>query len=718
MTGRLPKETSLCVCVPTYNEADNLEAFAAALLTEFDRLAVRGVLLVIDDDSPDGTGRLADRLAVADPRVQVLHRAEKSGIGPAYRAGFAWARRRRIDTVAQMDCDFSHDPADLGRLLNACQDADVVLGSRCVEGGGVIDWPWWRRAISRGGSWYARRVLGVRQRDLTGGFKCFAPGALARIPLDEVSAAGYGFQIETTWRAIQAGLRVSEVPITFRERTRGASKMSPAIAIEAALMVPRLRWGDVPGEAWSRGRRTARGASARLAGGGLVARDKLRALARAAAPPRPALRPLLAVLAPLIAVTLAVCLSATVAQGLLALQFLVATGVGLSTLALMLYAWRDADGLAATQFPASDRPPRYSFSLIVPARHEEQVLATTLRRLADQDHPDREVIVVVGDDDDGTERVAREAIEGDPRFRIVVDDAPSKNKPRALNAALPHCSGDVVGVFDAEDLVAPGLLLAVDRCFQETEADIVQGAVQLMNFRTSWYSVRNVLEYYFWFKSRLHFHASRGYIPLGGNTVFIRRQWLTANNGWDGDCLAEDCELGARLSVRGARTAVAYSPELVTREETPASLGALLRQRTRWNQGFLQVLRKREWWRLPRRSRALALYTLAFPILQALLGLSVPVAAVALLVKLPITLALASFVPLAALTAILVTELVGLAHFCKEFSLRPRAVDYLRLIVGSIPYQLMLSAAAVRASWRELCGVNNWEKTAHVGAHL
>ena len=709
----------MCVCVPTYNEAENVEAFAAAVLEQFDRLDLNGVLLIIDDGSPDGTGELADQLAAADRRVEVLHRAEKDGIGPAYLAGFAWARQRQIGTVVQMDCDFSHDPRDLGPLLEASKSADLVLGSRYVRGGKVRNWPWWRYLISRCGSYYARLVLGVRQRDLTGGFKCFAPRALPRIPLDQVSATGYGFQIETTWRALRAGLRVVEVPITFTERVRGASKMSTSIALEAALMVPRLRWGEAVTRARSRlsdaRRRVA--SRARAASSAVVARG--RSLTGVAAWARPSRRALVAVVAPVVLIALVVELSSAAAQGLLAAQFAIATAVGISTLSLMLYAWRDADGLAATEFPHSEQRALHSFSLIVPARHEEEVLAATLRRLAELEHQDFEVIVVVGDDDHGTDRVARRATAGDPRFSVVVDAGRNKNKPRALNAALPYCSGDVIGVFDAEDLVAPGLLLAVDRAFQRTGADIVQGAVALMNFQTSWYSVRNALEYYFWFKSRLHFHARMGYIPLGGNTVFVKRRWLILSGGWDGDCLAEDCELGARLSARGARTVVAYSPELVTREETPPSIGALLRQRTRWNQGFLQVLRKPEWRRLPFASRVLALYTLAFPMLQALLGLSVPVAvAAALLINLPIVLALSSFVPLAVLIAILLAELVGLAYFCREFSLRPRALDYLRLIVGSVPYQLLLSAAAMRAAWREMCGVNNWEKTAHVGAHL
>jgi cellulose synthase/poly-beta-1,6-N-acetylglucosamine synthase-like glycosyltransferase len=720
---RMPRGTTLCVCVPTYNEAENLEPFVASVLGELDRLGIRGVVLVVDDNSPDGTGAIADRLAAADPRVYVLHREEKNGIGEAYKAAFTWTRRHRsIKTVVQMDCDFSHDPGELGRLLEARAHADVVLGSRYVRGGRIVDWPWWRRAISRGGSWYARRILGVRQRDLTGGFKCFAPGALAQIPLADVSAAGYGFQIETTWRALQAGLRVAEVPITFRDRTRGSSKMSLAIAREAALIVPRLRWRGRVGRAREARRETALGAALIPRRVARLPRAALTALS--SAPRVVAGAPLwpLAALAAVVALATAVPAGvspAALAYSALSLQFLITTAVGVCTLTLMLYAWRDGDSVAETGFPASDAPPRHAFSLILPARHEEQVLPATLRRMAEQQHPYFEVIVVVGDDDPGTHRAADEAVAGDPRFRVVVDANPVKSKPKALNTALPHCRGDVVGVFDAEDQVAPGLLTAIDRRFQQTGADVVQGAVQLMNYTSSWYSVRNVLEYYFWFKSRLHFHAREGFIPLGGNTVFVERRWLDASGGWDSECLAEDCDLGARLSSLGARTVVAYSPELVTREETPATLRALLKQRTRWNQGFLQVLRKGTWRSRTGASRALALYTLSFPIVQAVLGLSVPLAlAMALLVKLPITLALLSFLPLAPLAAILVAELIGLAQFCREFSLRARPLDYLRLVVGTIPYQLLLCAAAARAAWRELRGINNWEKTAHVGAHL
>jgi dolichol-phosphate mannosyltransferase len=229
------------VCIPTYDEADNLERMAGALSAVFAREGIDGHLLVIDDGSPDGTGAIADRLAAADPRIHVLHRAAKSGIGPAYRDGFRTALAGGADLVMEMDCDFSHDPGDVPRLVAAAADADLALGSRYVPGGGVSDWGLVRRAISRGGCLYARLVLGVPVEDLTGGFKCFRREVLEALPLDEVSARGYGFQIEMTYRALLMGFRVTEVPIRFSDREMGRSKMSRGIVLEAATLVPRLR---------------------------------------------------------------------------------------------------------------------------------------------------------------------------------------------------------------------------------------------------------------------------------------------------------------------------------------------------------------------------------------------------------------------------------------------------------------------------------------------
>ncbi len=230
------------VCIPTYNERETVKALVSAVREQIDAAGIDGHVLIIDDGSPDGTGAIADGLAAADPRVHVLHRTAKEGIGPAYRAGFRHAIAQGADLILEMDCDFSHDPRDVPRLIAAASDADLVLGSRYVKGGGVAEWSLLRRIISRGGSLYAQVILGMRVRDLTGGFKCFHRQVLEAIPLDEVAGAGYVFQIEITYRASLLGFRVKEVPITFTDRAEGTSKMSKGIVLEAVTHVPSLRW--------------------------------------------------------------------------------------------------------------------------------------------------------------------------------------------------------------------------------------------------------------------------------------------------------------------------------------------------------------------------------------------------------------------------------------------------------------------------------------------
>jgi dolichol-phosphate mannosyltransferase len=224
------------VVIPTYDEAENIEAIAAAVRAHGMRL------LIVDDGSPDGTGEIADRLAASDEAISVLHRSEKRGLGPAYAAGFTWGLENGADIICEMDADFSHDPNDLPRLVEEVEaGADLAIGSRYVAGGGVENWPWHRRALSRGGNIYAGFMLGTNIRDMTAGFRAFRAEALRKLDYNDCEASGYGFQVEMAWAASASGLDVCEVPIVFRDRTRGTSKMGMGIALEAMFLV--TKWG-------------------------------------------------------------------------------------------------------------------------------------------------------------------------------------------------------------------------------------------------------------------------------------------------------------------------------------------------------------------------------------------------------------------------------------------------------------------------------------------
>ncbi len=387
----------------------------------------------------------------------------------------------------------------------------------------------------------------------------------------------------------------------------------------------------------------------------------------------------------------------------------------------MLYAWRTPETYQGTFYLPAVREPCHSFSIIVPARHEvEPVLRATVARLVDQTHPRVEIVLAVGHDDPSTVEVAEKIAASYPGLKISVDHSEVKNKPRQLNTALADCTGDIVGVFDAESLAARELLVHVDEVFQANNADVVQGAVQLINFQSSWFSLRNCLEYYFWFRSRLHMHAQKQFIPLGGNTVFVRRAVLNEVNGWDGNCLAEDCDLGVRLSALGRKVSVAFDPGLVTREETPDTIYALVKQRTRWNLGFIQVLYKGDWRKLPtRRARSLAQFTLLQPMSQAFSGLVLPIALLtAMIGKFSMIVTLISFLPALPTIAMLGFDVAALRAFGQDYSFHVRARDYARLVFFMPVYQLILSWAAVRAAFRFFSGNFEWEKTAHVGAHL
>lgn len=361
--------------------------------------------------------------------------------------------------------------------------------------------------------------------------------------------------------------------------------------------------------------------------------------------------------------------------------------------------------------------------MLLPARHAWAVIYRTIHHAWAVNYPREllEIVVICHADDHGTIAEARRAIAaiGSKRLRVeTFDDAPI-NKPHGLNVGLRTTRNAVVTIFDAEDDIDAEILNVTNTVMMREQVGIVQAGVQLMNYRDHWFSIHNCLEYFFWFKSRLHYHAHHGMVPLGGNTVFIRRKLLEQAGGWDETCLTEDAEIGIRLSVLGKRVRVVYDPQRVTREETPDTIAQFIKQRTRWHQGFIQVFRKGAWRGLPRLDqRLLAIYTLTYPLFQAMLFLLWPAMLIAVLwLKLPVSVALISFLPLYAFVLQLFVSVVGAYLFCREYAMRFTPLLAVQMTLTFIPYQLMMSVSAVRAIMREALRQNNWEKTAHSGAH-
>jgi cellulose synthase/poly-beta-1,6-N-acetylglucosamine synthase-like glycosyltransferase len=408
----------------------------------------------------------------------------------------------------------------------------------------------------------------------------------------------------------------------------------------------------------------------------------------------------------------------------LVLVSLLVTVQSAHTLYLTLYTWDRPP--AEARAPDHFKPPGLSFTVMLPARQEEDVIQATIARIAESNYPQHliQVLVICRADDQGTidkaeEKISELSRHGLRNVEMVVFRDDPINKPHGLNAALPHAAKNVLAVFDAEDDIHPDIFNVVNTVMEEEDVKVVQGGVQLMNFDSSWYSALNVLEYFFWFKSRLHYHARLGAIPLGGNTVFFERNLIVELGGWDEHNLTEDAEIGLRLSAAGERIRVVYDSRYVTREETPPTIGHFVRQRTRWSQGFLQTLHKGTWRHLAnRRQRFLAFYTLAFPEAQAMLGVYVLFSlGTILFFKAPVLVAIISFLPVIMLLAYFLICTVGLYEFARSYGLKASPGVVIGMAFAWIPYQLVIAYAALRAVGRQMRGVNDWEKTRHVGAH-
>ena len=346
------------------------------------------------------------------------------------------------------------------------------------------------------------------------------------------------------------------------------------------------------------------------------------------------------------------------------------------TIYTSLYTWSDPARFAGSLPPLGERRPTLSFSLIVPARDEASVIGETMRQIADLDYPRHlfEIIVICESRDLPTINAVERQIRllAGQRVRLLEYEGPPTNKPRALNLGMREAIGDVVGVFDAEDEPDPEILQTVNTVMLDEKVRVVQSGVQLMNLSSRWFSALNVLEYFFWFKSRLHFFSRHDVIPLGGNTVFLERRLLERLGGWDETCLTEDAEIGIRLSAQRERIRIVYDDRRVTREETPPTVAALMRQRTRWSQGFLQIVASGLWLQLPGwHRRLLALHTLLFPLFQAATVVLLPLALLAAVVVHSATLiAMLAIAPLYLTGVLVVINAIALLEFAEVHGLR------------------------------------------------
>lgn len=398
------------------------------------------------------------------------------------------------------------------------------------------------------------------------------------------------------------------------------------------------------------------------------------------------------------------------------------TAISIATLHWCTHAWHSPAAYDRTMHDYSAGGTTSTFSIVVPLRDEGySVVKATVECLLAQDHPDVEVLASVGFDDPATLAVVGRLMAEHPgRITLVVSESSVHNKPTQLNAALEYCTGNIIGVFDAESLSAPGLLRQIDGAFQDSSVDAVQGAVVMVNHRSSWIALRSSLEYYVNHRSKMHFAGERGVMLMGGNTVFFRSSALKELGGWDAGNLTEDAEIGLRLIASGRRVRVVYDPALVSREEAPTTVRAWTRQRTRWNLGFMQTLSSGVWRQLPKaKDRRFAVWLLLQPRLMALSGITIPVGVlIVILGHVPIWATLPAFVPLLPALFIVAMETTMLRFYSVEVGVKVRVRDYVKLVVSTPFYQLLCGVAALRASFRYSRGQLSWEKTHHPGSHL
>ena len=399
------------------------------------------------------------------------------------------------------------------------------------------------------------------------------------------------------------------------------------------------------------------------------------------------------------------------------------TAQAIFSIRLRLYLWEEPERASLNSAPTIYRDPQLSFTILLPAYHEEALYAETIQKVYDLNYPKRlvQVLALLREHDTGTIKVTEDKLKQlhAPNVQLLITNDKHGGKPHQLNLGLKVATGDIVTIFDAEDEPHPDILQVINTIFLNESVDAVQSGVQLMNHNTKWFCFLNVLEYFFWFKSSLHFFARCGMTPLGGNTVFLRRRLMEHLGGWDHTMLTEDADLGIRLCIAQANVRILYDDEFVTREETPHTIKQFIKQRTRWNQGFIQILLRGRWLQLKRPSqKLLALYVLLLPEILAFFTVMIPVSiGMLFFIKLPLWIAILICMPCYCFIMAMCIDLAGLHEFVKVHQRKWKWSEAATLLIAFLPYQWLLGIGALRAVWRQMRGAANWEKTTHIGQH-
>lgn len=689
----------ISIVLPTFNERGNVRPIVDEIgkALEFNGPDFE---IIFVDDSKDDTPKIIEEMSANDSRIKLIHREGElcTGLGTAVLEGILAAKS---DVVCTMDSDLQHPPAVIPKMFSRIREGDVnfVVASRLVEGGsdeGLSGWH--RKFVSAASRKVAHLFLPLTRKTsdpMTGFFM------LEKSIVNNGQFEPIGFKILVEILAKNPEARVADIPFEMRKRENDASKASLKEGYNFLKHILTLVFAteedSIIGE--------IKNVLSWMFSKSVIA---------------------LTIVLGLVGTLFLLQFSNGVFETFILLISLFLSLQLTYTIFIQIYAWDHPRRIQENSSPKEYLTPTKSFTAIVPALNEASVIPDTIRAVAGINYPEelKETLVVLRDTDSETIAAAEKTLKelNKENVRIHLISGEPFNKPHHLNAALTLAKNDVVCIFDAEDEPHKEIYNVVNTVMVRDGADVVQSGVQLMNFESNWYSLFNVLEYYLWFGSALHFYEKQGVIPLGGNTVFFNTEMVREVGGWDMHGLTEDAEIGIRLSAHGAKIRVVYDAEHATREETPPTLKSFVKQRTRWSQGFMQILAQRsvrsDIKELGAKRTALIWYILGWPAVHACLFVYLPVALLmSLFVKTHPVVTIVNVIPVLLLCVFLLIQNVALFEFTKIYGKKWHPGYIFKTVVWFLPYQFALSFSSFRAMVRQFKQQTSWEKTEHVNAH-